>query len=100
MPGIPNISEKEYIILKLLLPKRRKLYGLELVNQSKGTLKRGTVYVTLDRMEDKGFIRSFLTQTPKGEQGPSRRKYEITGLGQKALASRELLTSYMMTNLA
>lgn len=34
------------------------LYGLQLVEASSGALKRGTVYVTLGRMEDKGYVLS------------------------------------------
>ena len=34
------------------------MYGLQLVEQSEGALKRGTVYVTLGRMEAKGLVES------------------------------------------
>ena len=39
-------------------------YGLELVSASRGRLKRGTVYVTLGRMEEKGYITSRLEDAP------------------------------------
>ena len=42
------------MILALLDSQER--YGLELVQLSDGQLKRGTVYVTLQRMEAKGLI--------------------------------------------
>ena len=32
------------------------MYGLELVTESEGALKRGTVYVTLGRLEEKGYV--------------------------------------------
>jgi hypothetical protein len=35
-----------------------KLYGLAMVELSEGRLKRGTVYVTLNRMEEKGYLES------------------------------------------
>lgn len=31
-------------------------YGLDIVDRSDGLLKRGTVYITLARMEEKGLI--------------------------------------------
>ena len=34
------------------------MFGLQLVEQSNGGLKRGTVYVTLGRMQDKGYVES------------------------------------------
>jgi len=40
-------------------------YGLELVDASAGRLKRGSVYVTLGRMETKGFVASRQEGGPK-----------------------------------
>jgi DNA-binding PadR family transcriptional regulator len=37
------------------LLRHQELYGLQLVAASRGRLKRGTVYVTLRRMEEKGY---------------------------------------------
>ncbi len=51
----PRLSPKESLIVEELL-RGDELYGLQLVAASRGRLKRGTVYVTLGRMEDKGFI--------------------------------------------
>ena len=47
-----TLSAKESLILELLI-QDKELYGLELVAASRRRLKRGTVYVTLGRMEDK-----------------------------------------------
>jgi DNA-binding PadR family transcriptional regulator len=38
------------------------MYGLKLIKASDERLKRGTVYVTLGRMEEKGFVRSRIDQ--------------------------------------
>lgn len=59
---------------------------MELIEASDGRLKRGTVYVTLDRMEDKGLVESWTEDAPEGHRGPPRRKYRVTGLGEAALA--------------
>lgn len=56
-------------------------YGLELVEKSGGQLKRGTVYVTLSRMEDKGYLESWKEAAGEGQQGPPRRLYKATGYG-------------------
>ncbi len=77
-------SDVQLIILKLLAD-TGELYGLELVAKSEGALKRGTVYVTLDRLEESGLIESKLRAPSKGQQGPSRRIYSITGLGKKVM---------------
>jgi DNA-binding PadR family transcriptional regulator len=61
------------------------MYGLQLVEQSGGALKRGTVYVTLGRMEAKGFVASEQEEMPPGAIGLPRRIYKPTGLGERML---------------
>jgi DNA-binding PadR family transcriptional regulator len=66
------------------------MYGLELVKASGGTLKRGTVYVTLGRMQEKGFVESRPERTA-GASGLPRRLYRPTGLGLRVLDAWDLL---------
>lgn len=82
---IPTLSEKERVILELLTKRGSELYGLELVQLSGGTLRRGTVYVTLSRMEEKGFITSRQEERSSGQSGLPRRLYKPTGYGVKVL---------------
>ena len=77
-----TLSGKELVVLQLLLREKR-LFGLQLVAASKGRLKRGTVYVTLGRMEEKGYITSTLDAPPSSTGGLPRRIYAITALGQR-----------------
>jgi DNA-binding PadR family transcriptional regulator len=72
------------LILELLV-EEAELYGLQLVATSNGQLKRGTVYVTLGRMEEKGFISSRLEDAPADEGGLPRRIYEPTAFGRRVL---------------
>ena len=60
-------------------------YGLEMVKNSGGQLKRGSVYVLLERLESQRLIRSKLEKPENGSQGPARRKYELTGEGLRQL---------------
>jgi DNA-binding PadR family transcriptional regulator len=76
------LSTLESLILDILAD-RGPTYGLDLVAHSRGKLKRGSVYVTLGRMEEKGLVRSRRDERP-GE-GPARRLYEPTALGLRAL---------------
>ena len=59
------------------------LYGLQLVEASSGALKRGTVYVTLGRMEDKGYVLSRVDEDAPEHGGMPRRRYEPTPLGRR-----------------
>lgn len=78
----PKLSRKELLILEMLIGKG-EMFGLEMVEASEGNLKRGTIYVTLQRMGDKGFVESREEPRQIPEIGIPRRKYSATGLGEK-----------------
>jgi PadR family transcriptional regulator PadR len=78
----PKLSRKEFLILEMLISKG-EMFGLEMVEASEGNLKRGTIYVTLQRMGDKGYIESREEPRSMPEIGIPRRKYWSTGLGEK-----------------
>ena len=84
-PRVLTLSPKELLILELL--REQDLYGLQLVAVSRGRLKRGTVYVTLGRMEEKGYIASKVETAPVGAGGLPRRIYAATPLGRRMLAA-------------
>jgi DNA-binding PadR family transcriptional regulator len=68
------------------------MYGLQLVTASKGTLKRGTVYVTLGRMQEKGYLESWAEEMPE-HAGLPRRQYRATGLGLRVLDAWSLMAA-------
>ncbi len=78
------IPKKERLILELLASQGPQ-YGLQLVEHSNGGLKRGTVYVTLGRMEAKGIVESEQEPLPPGGIGLPRRIYRPTPLGERIL---------------
>jgi PadR family transcriptional regulator, regulatory protein PadR len=79
-----SLSSKESVILGLLI-RDGELYGLELVAASRRRLKRGTVYVTLGRMEEKGYVSSRLDEAPSPGGGLPRRLYQPTALGRRVV---------------
>jgi DNA-binding PadR family transcriptional regulator len=86
------LSKKEALILQLMSENGfREVYGLELLRLSNGGIKRGTVYTTLQRMEDKGFVISRQEDKPDDVSGIPRRLYEITGTGQRVLSMYQLV---------
>jgi PadR family transcriptional regulator, regulatory protein PadR len=98
-PRLLTLSRKENLILQLLV-RRHEMYGLELVAESKRRLKRGTVYVTLGRMEEKGYIRSRLEDAPLGAGGLPRRVYQPTALGRRVLAAWTKAAEHLMPEFA
>jgi DNA-binding PadR family transcriptional regulator len=78
-----RLAATERLILSLLSADGPS-YGLQLVESSKGRLKRGGIYVTLGKMEEKGLVSST-------SQADGRRIYELKGLGHRALAAIEIM---------
>jgi DNA-binding PadR family transcriptional regulator len=79
--GLPSMSRTESEVMELL--RGRERYGLELVDASGGALKRGSVYVILARMEEKGFVDSRQEERIDGTGGAVRRLYRATPYGRK-----------------
>ncbi len=77
-------SGKEALILELL-SESEGMPGHEMVDASGGELKRGTVYVTLGRMADKGWVESWQEKV-EGASGLPRRLFKVTELGRQALS--------------
>jgi DNA-binding PadR family transcriptional regulator len=83
-----RLAKSEHLILNLLTS-RGPCYGLELVDGSRGRLKRGGIYVTLGRMEEKGLVSS----SASGEDG--RRRYKPTALGERALMAAQVFSGQL-----
>ena len=78
---LPGLTKKEAIVLELLVQGSNRQFGLEMVNASGGLLRRGTIYVVLQRMEERGFVESQLEPRIAPEIGIPRRVYWVTGYG-------------------
>jgi DNA-binding PadR family transcriptional regulator len=76
----PRLSTTEERILDLLI-REDEMFGLQIVQASHGGVKRGTVYVTLGRMQDKGFVESRTEPPVPGAIGLPRRLYRPTAYG-------------------
>lgn len=86
------LSKTEALILEIMSDNGfKERYGLELLKLSDGKIKRGTIYTTLQRMEDKGFVTSRQEEKPDDVPGIPRRLYEITGVGQRVLHVVEMM---------
>ena len=68
----------------LIVLSKAPTYGLDLVAESRGKLKRGSVYVTLGRMEQKGLVRS---RWGTSESNRRVRVYELTAAARRHLTS-------------
>lgn len=78
--NVPSLSKKEQRILQLLIS-NGEMYGLEMV-KADSALKRGTIYVTLGRMADKGYVESRQVKE-EGRPGLPKRVFRASALGAR-----------------
>jgi len=96
MSQLPRLSTAERLIFDLLV-EHGDLFGLQLVERSSGRLKRGTVYVTLGRMQEKGYLESRQEPLPAGAIGLPRRLYRPTGYALRVLDAWRLAERLLVT---
>ena len=96
--NFPRLSHKEFVILEMLT-KKGEMYGLEMVSSSEGELKRGTIYVTLQRMTEKDFVESREESRLESETNVVRRIYTATDFGEKVFKAQELALRYLNMNV-
>lgn len=57
----------------------------EIESRLKRTVSMGALHTALNRMEDKGYLKSFAGESTEERAGRPRRYFEITALGKKAI---------------
>jgi DNA-binding PadR family transcriptional regulator len=73
-----------------ILARREDAYGVTIHSKVEElarpkAVSLGAVYVTLDRLEDKGFIASWLSDPTPERGGRAKRCYRLEALGERAL---------------
>jgi PadR family transcriptional regulator, regulatory protein PadR len=91
------IGEFEQLVLLSILRLGEEAYGVtigrELEERAGRTVARGALYTTLDRLEEKGFVRWKLAPGSDARGRVPRRSYAVTARGVAALrASHSVLT--------
>lgn len=85
-----SLGQFEQLVLTAILTLRDEAYGVT-IHSKVAELARpkavslGAVYVTLDRMEDKGLVASWLSDPTPERGGRARRYYRLQALGEQAL---------------
>ena len=77
MGKLPNLSETQYRILEVLIA-HGALNGAAI--REKTGIPRGSIYTTLARMAEKGYVESTRGEVP-AYGGPPRRDFKVTGYG-------------------
>jgi PadR family transcriptional regulator PadR len=90
MAKLPSIGQFEQLVLTAVLTLKEDAYGVT-IHEKVGELARpksislGAVYVTLDRLEDKGLVSSWLSEPTAERGGRAKRCYRMEALGERAL---------------
>ena len=87
--GSPRLGEVEQLVLLAVLRLGGPAYAVpirELIRAEGGVaLARGSIYVTLDRLEAKGYLRSSFSEPLAEPGGKARRLFEVSPAGVTAL---------------
>jgi PadR family transcriptional regulator, regulatory protein PadR len=85
-----SLGQFEQLLLTAILTLGEDAYGVSI--QAKAAelaqpkdVSLGAVYVTLDRLEDKGMISSRLSEPTAARGGRAKRCYQLEALGERAL---------------
>ena len=90
MKNIQNLGEFEQVVLLAILRlKDVGAYGVSIRNEISERTARsptpGAIYTTLERLEDKGLLKSSVGEATPERGGRAKRYYHLTGRGQSAL---------------
>jgi len=85
-----SIGQFEQLVLTAILTRRDDAYGVTIHSKveelaSPKPVSLGAVYVTLDRLEDKGLVKSWLSDPTPERGGRAKRCYRLEALGERAL---------------
>jgi PadR family transcriptional regulator PadR len=87
--AVTLLGEFEQLVLLALLRLGRDAYGaavsLEIEEQTGRSVSVSAVHTTLDRLEEKGFIRSRLGEPTPQRGGKRKRHYDVQPAGVRAL---------------
>jgi DNA-binding PadR family transcriptional regulator len=87
--GKSSLGELEIIVLLAILQVGTGAYARNIADEMQARagrkVTRGALYVTLERLVDKGHLKSRMGDTAAGRGGRARRYYEVTGHGLRAV---------------
>ena len=97
------LGEFEQLVLLALLRVGEGAYGMairrEIQERAARDVSIGAVYATLDRLEEKGLVRSRMSEATDARGGRAKRCFTMTGTGARALEKSQLAVRQMLEGL-
>jgi len=91
--GRDTLGSLEQTVLYVILRLRNEAYGIpiqkEIASQTGKELSFGAIYTTLERLEAKGYVRSWKGEATASRGGRAKKFFAVTGAGQSALHDAE-----------
>jgi PadR family transcriptional regulator PadR len=90
MAKFESLGQFEQVVLTAILTLREDAYGVTIHSRVQElarpkAVSLGAVYVTLDRVEDKGLVASWMSAPTPERGGRAKRCYRLEALGERAL---------------
>ncbi len=90
MASSDSLGQFEQLVLTAILMLHEDAYGVTIHSKVEElarpkAVSLGAVYVTLDRLEDKGFVGSWMSDPTPERGGRAKRCYRLEALGERAL---------------
>lgn len=89
------IGQFEQFVMTAVLALGEKAYGVTIHSKVESLVQpravsMGAIYATLERLEDKGLVRSYLSDPTPERGGRSKRFYQLEQTGERALREAAL----------
>ncbi len=98
-----GLGEFEQLVLFAIVHLRGEAYGIPIVEEIERrtgrSVSRAAVYVTLRRLEEKGFVSSWMSDPTPERGGKARRLAKLTAPGARALRDARQATERMWQGL-
>lgn len=90
MPRSDSLGQFEQLVLTAVVTLGENAYGVTIHKRvqdlaSSKAVTLGAIYVTLDRLEDKGYVSSWLSEPTAARGGRAKRCYQLEASGERAL---------------
>ena len=90
MPRSDSLGQFEQLVLTAVVTLGEDAYGVTIHKSVEDlsaakTVTLGAIYVTLDRLEDKGYVSSWLSDPTAERGGRAKRCYRLEAAGERAL---------------
>ena len=103
MPRGDLLGSLEYIVLLALVRLEDNAYGMtvrrEIEERTGRSISIGAIYATLERLQTKGYVRSFVGEPTAERGGRAKRLFRIDADGRRALRTTQETMQKMTSGL-